>query len=275
MLPETQREQRKAYRMFLDARDGTPDVERRTLSRREEAMARYARPLAGRRHMDQALFDAQYASFDPKRMTSAEMLLLIALVKVNAAESYGVNQAYDKVFQRAVENEDDLELVLLIEETYHTRILLSSARLYHMDVTVPFRPPAGLRALIAGITHTPEFISRPLTLASEILGTLSFLNLLYAARDILKDDPELRDAVEERLTEVLIDEIGHISFNRMCLGPAGLRQARALVPLVAMGLAGAVPELRGLGLRVSATGADLVTSPGKLPEEVRRASFIA
>ena len=167
-------ENRAAYQKFLAARDGVVNLEKRTLTRREEGMARYMKPLPRVRGIDRALFDAQYASFDPKMATSPETLLLISLVKVNAAEAFGVNKFYEKVFRRAVKNNDALELTLLIEETYHTRILLSSAVLYGIEVTAPFRPPTALRALIGGIAYSPEFMSRPLTLAAKSWGRSSF-----------------------------------------------------------------------------------------------------
>lgn len=275
MKPAARREQRVAYRNFLAERDGVPDVQRRTLSRREESMARFQRPLARERALDRALFQAQYERFDPARDTPLEMLLLMTLVKVNAAEAFGVSSTYEQALARASESEDDLELVLLIEESYHTKILLSSALLYGVDVQAPYTPPTALRALIGGIARAPEFVSRPLTLASEIFGTLGFLKLLSAARSILKHDPELRDAVEERLVEILIDEVGHITFNRMCLGRAGLVQTRALLPLVASGLRGAIPEFGALGIDLSSRGAERIMSSDGLPEEVRRAAFIA
>lgn len=275
MKPATRPAQRLAYRSFLAERDGVLDVERRTLSRREESLGRFLRPLAAERELDRAVFSAQYERFDPARRTSLEALLIVTLVKVNAAEAFGVNTTYERALRRATANEDDLELVLLIEESYHTKILLSSARLYGMDVQAPYTPPAALRTLIGSIAHTPEFLSRPLILASEVFGTLSFLKLLQAAGTVLKHDPELRDAVEERLIEVLIDEIGHVSFNRMCLGPAGLAQARAMLPLVARGLRSAMPEFAALGIHLSCEGAERITTSNHLPEAVRRAAFIA
>jgi hypothetical protein len=274
---EARLENRAAYTRFIAARDGVVDLEKRTLSRREEGMARYAKALSPLRPMDRKLFDAQYASFDPRVAMPPEMLLLLALVKVNAAESFGVNRTYDKVFRRAVKNGDSLELTLIIEETYHTRILLSAAVNYGIEVSAPFRPPAALRALIGGIVLTPEFMSRPLTLAGEVLGTLLFLNLLGKCRELLRHDPELRDSVEERVCEIMVDEIGHISFNRMCLGGAGLAQARMLVPLVAMSLGRTIPELAVLGAMSSGSESDvtaLATGAG-LPEHVRKASFLS
>jgi hypothetical protein len=275
IAPQARTETRRAYRAFLADRDGAVDAPRRTLSRREGMMARHLRPLAKPRPIDRALFYKQYASYDRKIETPADVLLLLALVKTNAAESYGVNRGFEKVYERALRDNDDLELVLLIEEGYHTKILLSASILYGMEVTAPFTPRAALRALIGGIVTMPEAVSRPLTLATEILGTLTFLRLLQAAGRILKDDPEVRDEVEERITEILVDEIGHVSFNRTCLGPAGLAQAQMLLPIVARGLKGQFGELDALGVGLSPDPDALVGPRSALPEAVLRAAFVA
>jgi hypothetical protein len=146
--------------------------------------------------------------------------------------------------------------------------------LYGIAIHEPFTPPAALRALIVALAKAPEQLSRPLLLAGEIVGAVTFLNVLCEVGKILKHDPELRDAIEERLIEVLIDEIGHISFNRMLLSAAGLRHARCLLPLVARGVAQAVPVLRALGLSTSSRDANHVTTSARLPEAVRRGAFI-
>jgi hypothetical protein len=272
---EARRENLAAYQTYLLDRDGELDMETMTLKRREQNMARYAKPLARIRDMDREVFDKQYVSFDKKIETSPETLLLLSLVKVNAAESFGVSSGYERVLRRALKNNDTLELMLMTEETYHTRILLSSAVLYGIEVTTPFKPPAALRAMIGTIVSAPEFISRPLTLASEIVGTLLFLHLLEKCREVLRHDPELRDSVEERICEILVDEIGHISFNRMSLGKAGLAQARLLIPVVPMVLSIVAPEVAALGVASAVSDHELGSlSPTRLPSHVRRAAFI-
>jgi len=240
-------------------------------------MKTYQAPLPRLRSMDEKVFGQQYEAFDARRRSTPEMLLLLALVKVNAAEAFGVTKTFGKMMQRALQDDDDLEPVLLIEETYHTRILLSSAGLYGIEVSSSYTPPSALRVLIGGIAHAPESISRPLTLAGEILGTLLFANLLTVARKVLKDDPELADSIEERIIEVLVDEIGHISFNRMCLGPVGLAQARLLLPLVAKSMAGFSPELNALGAMPKNPLSELprIADPARLPEVVRSQAFFA
>jgi hypothetical protein len=266
-----------AYQKFLADRDGVMDVEKRRLSRREERMARYERPLPRIREMDRELFTAQYASFNPKIETPPEVLLLVALVKVNAAEAFGVNQTFEKVLRRAVKNKDTCELTLLIEETYHTRILLSTALSYGVEAKSAYQPPTALRALISAIGVSPMLIARPLTLAAEVLGVLLFLNLLEKTRVVLRHDPELRDSVEERLCEIITDEIGHMSFNRQCMGAFGIAQARMLLPLVATALSGAFPDLRALGAMASASEGEVqsLASGRRLPEQVLRSAFVS
>jgi hypothetical protein len=275
--PADRRANLAAYQKFLADRDGVLDVEKRQLSRREERMARYERPLSRIREIDRELFTAQYASFNPKIETPPEVLLLVALVKVNAAEAFGVNQTFEKVFRRAVKNDDTCELTLLIEETYHTRILLSTALSYGIEVKSAFQPPTSLRALISAIGLSPMVIARPLTLAAEVLGVLLFLNLLEKTRVVLRHDPELRDSVEERLCEIITDEIGHMSFNRQCMGAFGIAQARMLLPVVATGLSGAFPDLRALGALSSASEDEVqsLASGRRFPEQVLRSAFFS
>jgi len=277
MPTEVRQDQRKRYRAFLAERDGDVDFDRKTLTRREARMAKYELPLPRLRSMNEQTFALQYGSYDPTRRSTPEMLLLLALVKVNAAEAFGVSKTFGKMMKRALHDDDDLEPLLLIEETYHTRILLSSAKLYGIEVDAPYVPPAALRVLIGGIASTPESISRPLTLAGEILGTLLFANLLTVARKVLQHDPELADSIEERIIEVLVDELGHISFNRMCLGPLGLAQARLLLPLVAKGMSGFSPEQQALGAMPNNPLSDLpkIADPARLPEIVRSQAFFA
>jgi hypothetical protein len=163
-----------------------------------------------------------------------------------------------------------------VEESYHTKILLSAARLYGIDVAAPARPHFALRALVSSIATLPDFLARPLTLAGEIMGVLVFLKLLDAARTVLADAPSVRDAVEERLIEILIDEIGHVSFQRLSLGRTGLALTRALLPIVTLGLSRSIPEVRALGAipHAPVEGIAALARRG-LPETVRRNAFFA
>lgn len=275
LQPDQQRAHHAAFRQFLSERDGTPDIERRTLSRREERMARFERPLTRVRELDRARFKQQYARFDVKRHAlSQEAVLLMALLRINAAEAYGVSRVFDDCYRRAKRNGDDLEMLVLLEESYHTRILLSSATLYGLDIDEACTPQLVQRGFLNGIAKAPESVSRPLALAGEVLGTAMFLKVLLAARRILAHDPELRDAIEERVMDVLIDEIGHISFNRILLSPAGMRHAKLILRPLSMGLMRVAPELGALGLEMTYDDASFVTTCSAMPEQVRKAAFV-
>jgi hypothetical protein len=265
------------YGHYLAERDGEVNLEERTLSKREASMKRFETPPAKLRTLDQAEFNRRYESFDRNTLPSQEMLLLLSLVKVNSAEAYGVELNFQGALKRALKNDDKTYLRIMVEETYHTRILLSSARHYGIEVRDAYQPPSGLRILMHGIARAPVPISRGLSLAGEIVATLMFVNLFEAAGRVLAHDPETRDAIEERLLEICVDERGHISYNRMCSGPAELAQARLTVAMVARLLAPVFPEIVALGAYPLNVFEQIpkLTDPKLMSEGFRRQSFIA
>ena len=267
----------REYSCYLQERDGELDMAARTLSRRELLIARYEAPPATTRAMDEAEFLRQYRAFDLSRPPQPELMLLLSLVKVNSAEAYGVSRSFQRTLSRALANEDDAELRILCEEGYHTRILLSAANRYGIEVNAPYHPPSALRVLIGGIATLPMSVARPLTLASEIIATLIFLKLLDATRRVLAHDPETRDAIEERLLEICTDERGHISYNRLCSGPLELAQARLILPAVARVMATSFPEIVALGAYPHDVLHELglLTDERRVPAQVRRDAFVA
>jgi hypothetical protein len=267
----------REYGHYLIERDGELNIDARTLSKREPAIAKFETAPARVRDIDRAEFAKQYRAFDKQARLSDEMLLLLSLVKVNAAEAYGVAQNFQRTLDRALKNSDDVELRIICEETYHTRILLSSGNHYGVDVTEPYQPPSAFRILIGGIAVSPEAIARPLTLAGEIVATLTFIKLIGVARKVLAHDPETRDAIEERLTEITTDERGHISYNRLLSGPLELAQTRLILPIVARVLSYTFPEVIRLGAFPTNILAELplLTDQKRLPESVWRSSFVA
>lgn len=240
-------------------------------------MKRYETPPGRLRDMDAAEFRKHYASFDERKPPSPETMLLLALVKINSAEAYGVNVNFQRTLKRALANDDDSELRILCEEGYHTRILLSSANRYGITLDQPYRPPSALRALIGGIATAPMAIARPLTLAGEFIATLMFIKLIDVAERVLAHDPETRDAILERVMEICVDERGHISFNRLHMSPAELVQARWLLPMTARIMSTVFPEMLAIGAYPVNVIDDLslLADPRTLPSEVQRQWFVA
>ena len=161
--PALRRARLEEYHHYLVERDGEMNLHERTLSRREVSMKKYETLPKAVRDMDPDEFRRQYVKFEAGKSLPREMVLLLALVKVNAAESYGVARNFQRTLGRALKSDNDSELRILCEECYHTRILLSSANHYGIEARHPYRPPSALRIMIGGIATAPMALARPLT----------------------------------------------------------------------------------------------------------------
>jgi hypothetical protein len=275
-VPSSQRREKlEAYEAFLLERDGRPDFDARTLARREQTLARIeASPLRYRGPFDVALFDQQHRRFDARRPTPAEMLLLLVFVKTNANEAFGV----EHVKSRPPSGDplrDRLERLVLLEEHYHTRLLLSASSLFGVKVTQTIAPAATTRGIVYGITELPEVAARPVVLAGEILGIVTFLRLIEAVRRVFAREPELRDALEERVTEVLIDEVGHMTLNRLLARAGTFAALRAMLPVAALATRGQLPEAEALGVLPISPREIAAFDLPSLPAEVRKRAFVA
>ena len=153
-IPAAERlEKLHAYEAFLIERDGLADFDAGTLARREIAIARMeASPLRYRGPFDVALFAKQYRRFDPRLATPAEMLLLLVFVKTNANEAYGVEQA-EKRPPSGDPLRDRLEQLVLLEERYHTRLLLGASAFFGVATASRSRRP---RPPAASSTASPS-----------------------------------------------------------------------------------------------------------------------
>jgi hypothetical protein len=267
----------REYRDYLIERDGELNLADRKLSRRELSIGRYETPPKVLRDMDESEFRKHYSSFDKRRPPAPEMLLLLALVKINSAEAYGVSRNFNRTMKRALQSEDESELRILCEEGYHTRILLSATNRYGIQLSEPYEPPAALRALIGGIATGPMALARPLTLAGEIIATLMFAKLIETTERVLKHDPETRDAILERVLEICVDERGHISYNRLHMGPVDLAETRLILPMTAKIMGSVFPEMVALGAFPTNVLQELplILDGSRLPREVERQSFFA
>jgi hypothetical protein len=269
------REVMARFEAFLLDRDGVPDLMARVLPRREEMIRRFNNPpatFAGR--IDQAMLDTQCARYDGSRSLSKEVGLLLAYVKINAAEAWSVEKNLQWLASQGGTPVDGIPLFRLLEEDYHTKILLSAANVFGVRATARYDPSPGMDLLLKAIVNLPAGIGDPLGLATEFYSVMCFNRLLRRTREILGDEPVLRELFEERVTEVLIDEIGHVSFYRMLLGSSGLRLASALLPLVAVGLRGAIPEAERAGVMPVPWDELFTFELRDIPDEIRARAFV-
>ena len=269
----------RAYQSFLTARNG-PGFARREVRMAEVFDA--ARSPAGPLPIDVGRFDRNYLAFR-ERDVSPDELALLAFVKINAGEAWGV-ECVAKA--RAKQQQQpgpaaEVERLITREEHFHTRLLVGAAGHFEdpdggrLTVRGAWKPPLPLRVIIGTLVHVPQSLFHPVLLAAEVAGVFAFHWLLGRMKDLFPHAPAVRESMEQRLVEVLIDEVGHIAFNRVLVGRAGRAVARVLAQRIVWGQQLQAPEMVALGF-----GRDQLRRLGTfdldaLPAEVRRQAFFA
>ncbi len=263
------------YLAFLEARNGSTRVEGDYPNRERWLEGADASGLRHRGKLDAATFEQSYAGYRAGTVDDKAMLTLLTFMKANAGEAYGVEVVGRMRHKREASTTfEKVERVLGKEETYHTRILLGAA--HQFDLEPPksaWRPPASLKVLITTLAYSPKALFHPVLLASEVAGVFTFNWMLEKVREVFRDQPGLKEALEERLMEILVDELGHIAFNRMAVGPTGMSAAKSMAPHVAAAAGRMHKEFSALGWdRQTLSGFDRFDYTS-LPEEARRRAF--
>jgi hypothetical protein len=265
-----------AYLGFLEHRNGTasPDAafphRERWLEAADASPVRYPKTLAPE------LFERNFARFDAKEINDPALRALLAFLKINSGEAYALDAVSRSRHTRPLSEDplDRVERLVIKEEEYHTRILFGASRQFGLhSPSGPFRPPAALKLLIGTLVHVPPVFFHPVVLAAELGGLFLFNWLLCRVGKVFAAFPALGETLEARLLEVMIDEMGHVAFNRAMVGPLGLAAAKAMAPHVAHATSSMYAEITALGW-TRRTLAQLETfGPRSLPEAVRRHAF--
>ncbi len=238
-----------AYEDFLVERNGSLKSGGE-FERRDRRMAEFAAlPGMFDRPVNRANIQRAFAGERIPELSSEELALL-AFAKVNAGEAYGVEittQARAKLHQRD-EPLYRVEGVLGREETYHTKLLLGITQHFHdVDLDEGWHPPLPLKVLIFALAKSPPALFHPILLGAEVAGVFIFNWLLTQTKDLFPEHLEIRESMEQRLIEILIDEVGHIAFNRIAVGNTGLRVALPLAAQVTKAQEAMNPEVVALG----------------------------
>lgn len=261
------------YLGFLEARNGRLE-DGGWQTRAERVGALPGREVAFGGGFDGVAFNRNYEGLVDTDLTP-EQLALLAFAKMNAGEAYGVEvMAVARAAQMArPEPIFQVEKVLGHEETFHTQILVGA--LQHvpgLEVVGAWRPAWPLKLLILALAKFPPSMFHPVLLGAEISGVFTLHWLLGRLGTLFPDDPQVRESMEQRILEVLVDEVGHVAYNRICVGAGGLSAARYLSRGVAQSHDQLTPELTVLGFDHARQSMDSFDY-ADLPEEVRRAAW--
>ncbi len=275
--PETDRAEATlaAYLQSLHDRNGDDAA----MSRREARMHErfdHSTVRAGI-PIDRERFNRNYGAFTETDISEEEAALL-AFVKINAGEAYGVGVT--TAARAALLDRPELcfqvEKAVLAEEGFHTRLLVGAAQHFDgLNIGDAWRPTWPLRLLIGALVRVPTAVFHPLLLGSEIAGVYAFNWLLNRIGTLFPNDPLVRESMEERLIDVLTDELGHIAYNRIQVGAAGRAVAGQIAQWVCQSHRVMSRELIALGFDDDAIAGVARFDFGHLPAQVRRDGFFA
>src|SRR5215469_12540194 len=198
------------YRRYLAERNGTPDLLRRRLERREEFFAAIeAQPVRSCRRIDRDAFLHNLRRRHPDAGLSRELAWLLATAKLNQAERFGVGLG--ETYGRNSGDCPPEAVYLELEEHYHTRLLA-----YVLDMfDLPFQvvpPPFVMRQFVKLNVFIPERIGIAFVGAGEMAGCILFDELRRVGVELFADEPDVAARIERLYSEILTDEIGHVGY---------------------------------------------------------------
>lgn len=232
------------YREHLRRRDGVPDLSTYTFSAREPQLREFeANPIrrTGAPIVDQAVFDRNANERDVAGDgLDAPTLWAIVAARMNRHEQYAI-QYLESLGRYAGGDPDDPTTYIDIEERYHGRLLNDALRTLGLEPG--WRPPTRMtRFMLRQIVRLPRFLSDMTVLCAEIVGVASFMLLRERAAVLFADQPAPAQRLQHALSQLLVDEIGHVYYLRSRLGPVRLFLARMLLPVIARAIVKDVPE---------------------------------
>ena len=201
---------------FALTRDGTPDLPTRSLANREAYFQRLHDTPAPRWDgppIDPEDFARWHRGTRP--LTDAPPLIawLVKVARANEGEGWGVDYLLDRGgfdglgAGGTLQPRDFADL----EETYHTRIMREIVQLFGLDYTLR-TPPWPIQQSVKLMAHLPRGASYMLLLAGELMGTVAFAHLARQGEALLADHPAICARVRDLLDEILVDEVGHVTF---------------------------------------------------------------
>ena len=222
------------YRRFFVARNGEPDLEHRQLPRRETASVRWKTKSAMlaqtvKPPISREAFDRLRSVEGASSETNPLLRWLVSLSKANESEAWGVDYLLSRAAAR--DGSQDTRRLADLEEIYHTEALRHVVRSFGLDFELS-TPPFLTRTMIRAMAHVPDRLSNVFLVLGEVMGVIAFEQFLDDATDAVGAYPDHLPFAQELLSEILVDELGHVNLMFARMTRTDLVISRCLLPLV-------------------------------------------
>lgn len=250
LSPAARREARAEYLHFLRSTDGAPDLATHRLAPRERQMRAIAEARA--RVRDTSERDTAALTLQQRftallsgrsrldRDVPMQLIWAACALKFSCTENYAVD--YLQRSGRYVHDDPNSPYTYIdIHELYHARLLdaaLQACGLMQTDC----HPRWPTRFMLRFILMLPRSVANIGVFCGEITGVIAFKLLLERVRELTALPAHDRLQISELLEQLIRDELGHVLFLRTQLGPARMRVAKKLLPIVARIAIRDVPE---------------------------------
>lgn len=243
ILSAAEKEQQiDAYLRYLEEADGFRSIPNKTLSKRDERFAEFERKLetetSGSVPLDEIY---QYMHSTPPDSLDKRLLWLLIAAKANRGEKYGADKKVDELQNSSVAELPDVTQYILLEEQYHTKILVGACNISGLDVDIP-NPPKIMRLIIDQMLKLPKLPSDLLIFLGEVVGVHTFQLMLDNVK-LFADDPVLEKNLESLISEILNDEVGHVVYCRSQLGPKSMMLAKKVIRFMGRRILAEIPEI--------------------------------
>ncbi|MDP3734476.1 MAG: hypothetical protein Q8R37_04560 [Nanoarchaeota archaeon] len=233
------------YLEHLYRRNGKADLRTRLFSVREEFFCNLeAHPIrrSGLPVVDKVVFKRNETRRHPEPGLDKATLWALAVAKSNRAERDGVEYMLSRAGKNFYGPQDPLTYIS-IEEFYHTRVLKDALNVLNLEMQ-HLPPPLMSRTIGRLMTQLPKPIANVIVFAAEVAGVAAFRLLRDKAYELFDDQPEPLKRIGELFQQIMVDEVGHVHYVRSQLGPARLKVAQAILPIVARGFINDIPEYK-------------------------------
>lgn len=243
ILEKGEKEQQvDAYLRYLKQEDGDIDIANKSLSKREDRVADFKLKLETEKSDSVPLEKIhQYMHSTPPDSLDKRLLWLLIAAKANRGEKYGADKKIDDLRNEGVNNPPDVGQYILMEEQYHTKILVGACQICGLDIEIP-DPPKILKLVINQMLKLPKLPSDFLIFLGEVVGVHTF-QLMLDNTKFFSDDPRLEQNLKSLVSEILNDEVGHVVYCRSQMGPTSMKLARHFVGFMGRQILAEIPEI--------------------------------